>query len=148
MMQTAWNSNMQTFTILGKPRTNSYIGYMKTNKYSLISYPRDCFISIVYYRPCECRTQANTSNSYLIIESIENESEPPQSGVVRMKFSQVIEISKSKEDESMLLMSITTEADFKGYSSVSDNIAMSLHLLNNIPEFIKQAEKKERRAIF
>ena len=44
-------------------------------------------------------------------------------------------------------MSITTKADFKGYSSISDNIAMTSHLMSNIEEFIKQAEKNQRRAI-
>lgn len=29
-------------------------------------------------------------------------------------------------------MSITTQADFKGYSTLADNIAMSLHLMNNV----------------
>jgi hypothetical protein len=28
---------------------------MKTNKYSFISYPRDCYLSAIYYKPCFCR---------------------------------------------------------------------------------------------
>ena len=54
-MQSQWNTSIQTFSIIAKPRNNSFIAYMKTNRYSMISYPRDCFLSIVYYRPCECR---------------------------------------------------------------------------------------------
>lgn len=69
-MQAQWNTSIQTFSIIGKPRSNSFIVYMKTNRYSMISYPRDCFLSIVYYRPCECRSHISGDNSYLIIESI------------------------------------------------------------------------------
>lgn len=65
-----------------------------------------------------------------------------------MKFNQVIEISKNVEDKTMLLMSIITYADFKGYCSVADNTAMSLHLLTNISEFVKCAEKAQPRLIF
>lgn len=65
-----------------------------------------------------------------------------------MKFNQVIEISKNVEDKSMLLMSIITQADFKGYCSVADNTAMSLHILTNISEFVKCAEKAQPRLIF
>lgn len=91
ILQSLWNKSIQVSSILSKPRNNSYICYMKTNKYSFVSYPRDCFLSVVYYRPCECRTQNSiTNNSYLIIESIDNESEPPASGVVRMKFNQLV----------------------------------------------------------
>lgn len=45
-------------------------------------------------------------------------------------------------------MSIITYADFKGYCSVADNTAMSLHLLTNISEFVKCAEKAQPRLIF
>lgn len=58
-----------------------------------------------------------------------------------MNFNQMIEICKSKEESNVVLMSIVTKADFKGYSSIADNIAMSIHLLSSITLFVKEMDK-------
>ncbi len=78
-------------TILGKPRTNSYLAYLKTNKYSFMSYPRDSYLSISYSQACSCRTDPIfEGNSYLLVESVTNHNDPPAAGVVHMDLKQLV----------------------------------------------------------
>ena len=106
--------------IVGHPRDNLYLTYMKTNKYSFISYPRDCYLSAIYYKPCFCRAEPGSNSCYLLLESIEN-TEEVYAGVVRMKLKQIIEIAKNPEDQDVLLVTVTSEYDFKGYATLVDN---------------------------
>jgi len=78
--------------MLNRPRKNSYLAYLRTTKYSFMSYPRDTYLSVIYYEACRCRN-ANNNNRYLLIESIENEGENVNGGVVRMNYKQIIEFT-------------------------------------------------------
>ncbi len=55
---------------------------------------------------------------------------------VRMKkFDQTVEMCQRSEKDDKVLMTIVTCADFGGYCSKSDNVNMSLHVLNNVQNF-------------
>lgn len=104
-----WNSSVEKLAVLGKPRSNSYLAHLRTNKYSLISYPRECLLLITYYQSCSCRSDPSLEgNSYLIIESVPNGNELQATGAVRMELRQVVELSKDREDPKLLLMTVTT----------------------------------------
>ncbi len=45
-------------------------------------------------------------------------------------------------------MTVTSEYDFKGYASITDNIAMTKHLMENITDYVNYAQKLERKRMF
>lgn len=45
-------------------------------------------------------------------------------------------------------MTITVEADFKGFASSQDNIDMALHLLGNLDSLISYTSKNPRQTMF
>lgn len=60
-----------------------------------------------------------------------------------MSFKQLVELSINKEKPDLTLITVLTEADFRGYSSEADNLNMSLYLFRDIesfPKFCKQQE--------
>ena len=134
-----WNNNISEFRVDSKVRDNEFVGSMKTKPYSMLSYGRECQFSITLYRPCQCRSEIDPKNIYLLIESISaSEEARKDSRLVEMEMRQLVELSPKQEGkEEMVLMQIYHWADFKGYSSTKDNLNMSLHLLNGLPTFQK-----------
>jgi len=45
-----------------------------------------------------------------------------------MELQQVLEFIPNKEDPNLLLIIAFTKADFKGFCSEADNLAMTLHI--------------------
>lgn len=65
-----------------------------------------------------------------------------------MDLKQIVELSRSKEDSSLILMTVTTEANFKGYATLQDNIAMALHLVGNFEDLITYTAKNRKQTMF
>lgn len=56
---------------------------------------------------------------------------------VRMEWNQIVEI---RESEKKVLMTILSEFDFKGYSSLEDSQKMGLKLMKGLERFTKFLE--------
>lgn len=48
----------------------------------------------------------------------------------------------------MLLITVTSDYDFKGYATLIDNIAMTKHLMESVTNYVNYAQKTERKRMF
>lgn len=65
------------------------------------------------------------------------------SGVTRMNFQQIVQLTVGKDNEELILMTVLTQADFKGYSTATDNINMTMHAFKEIEHFPKFCIQQE-----
>jgi hypothetical protein len=62
---------------------------------------------------------------------------------MRMKYKQIIEFTTRQQKDKLVLMTILTDIDFKGYSyTAEDNKEMTLHLLKDINNFAKFCQEQ------
>lgn len=50
----SWNTQFESFNIVSRLRNNTYLGKVRLKKYSLISCPREAYITITYLKTCPC----------------------------------------------------------------------------------------------
>lgn len=65
-----------------------------------------------------------------------------------MKLKQIVQIAKNPEDQNVLLITVTSDYDFKGYATLIDNIAMTKHLMESVTNYVNYAQKTERKRMF
>jgi hypothetical protein len=51
---TQWNSQIETFKIINRIRSNTFLAYLKLKKYSMLTYPRETYLTITYIKTCAC----------------------------------------------------------------------------------------------
>jgi hypothetical protein len=78
------------------------------------------------------------NNYFLILRS--TGEEVSYSDTVKMEWNQIIEVSQA---EDKILVSICSEFDFKGYSSLEDSQRMGIKFLDNFSSFSKYYEGRE-----
>lgn len=129
----SWNLEVEESRIINKISDNSYKIYLQFKRYSILSLTR--------WAVAIATALIIDKKVYLLIRSCDELTEEElilgnYMSTVRMKkFDQTIEICQRTEKDDKVLMTVLTTADFGGYCSKTDNLNMSLHLLNNINNF-------------
>ena len=103
-----WNSAIDEFTVLARPRTNCLVARLRTKSYSMFSYQRETKVILNYFRPCECKEQRASGRVFLLIENYAGEEENQGQGSVRMGFRQVVEVAPNRDNPNLLLITTST----------------------------------------
>lgn len=49
-----WNSYIESFKIVNRIRSNTFLALLKLKKHNLLSYPRETYLTITYIKTCAC----------------------------------------------------------------------------------------------
>lgn len=74
-----WNSYVDSFKIVSRIRSNTFLAFLKLKKHNLLSYPRETHLTITYIKTCAClapKDQQKPAHEYgkhyLLMNSVEN----------------------------------------------------------------------------
>lgn len=91
-----WNSYIETFKIVNRIRSNTFLAFIKLKKHNMLSYPRETHLTITYIKTCACLAPKDQQSPcqeygkhYLLMNSVEN-STNPTIGAVKMNIEQVV----------------------------------------------------------